>query len=177
MANKAGTGRMKAVRQEYHEMLRYLMWDGMPLFLRDTYMRNGQEEDQIQQWIPAALDLLSDNGFIYQLTTCYDNLGDKRLKQKDELFSHMLNRLVCTWDNFQDFFEVQYYFTSVPHSVRLSTYVHKRHTDRAQSQHISIVKTSTRKSLGVAIGRDPGLETFPAPKYPLGFTHSATPAE
>jgi hypothetical protein len=167
---------IKPVRRQYHEMFWYLMWDEMPLFLRDESFRDGQEEEQIQRWIPIALDLLFDNGITFQFTTCYDNQGDKRLKRKEDSFTHMLDRSVCTWDEFQDFFEVQYYFTSVPHRVSLRTYVYQRPTDRTTAQYISTVD-HLRTTLGVALKRDPGLEVLPSPKYPPGFTHTATPAE
>jgi hypothetical protein len=159
---------------QYKEMHWYLMWNEMPQHLRDIPKGDTQEEEQIQQWFSAALDTLFDNGYPFSLLSTRDD--NHRIKRKEDSFSHIFSRSICTHEEFLDFFDVQFYFTSTPHRVHIRTYIHQRKSDYTMKDYLNFVD-NIRMSLGVSIGRDPGMESFPVPKFPLGYLPSALPAD
>jgi hypothetical protein len=163
---------MPTPKREYRLMHWYLMWDEMP----DTILELQESlvSARIQKWFPAVLDYLFERGFVFQFISGDHNPGLK-LKRKSETFAVMCASPTCSWEMFQAFFDVQLYFTSAPFRVHIQCYTHQRNTGHTDGQYIAMLP-KLRYHCGVVVGRDPGTESFPSPKYPSGFTHQCPPA-
>jgi hypothetical protein len=148
------------------------MWDEMPAHILE--LKESMVSARIQQWFPEVLNYLFERGFVFQLISGEHNPGLK-MKRKTETFAVTCAAPMCSWEMFQFFFDVQLYFTSAPFRVHIQCYTHQRNTGHTDGQYIAMLP-KLRHHYGVVVGRDPGIESFPTPKYPSGFTHQCPAA-
>ena len=152
----------------------FLMWNEIPSSITEVSSPKGSSTDWIQLWVPMILDYLYDNGLQIQLLS-HDEENNKPFKRKTETYVEMLAREVCSWEDFQDYFLVQPYFTTPPHRVHIQTCLYY-HGKLTMAKHITLME-NLRSTMGTSWGRDPGEEAMPANKGPPGSLHTDPPKE
>ena len=153
----------------------YLLWDEVPSFVTNS-LPNSNPEAWVQLWLPRAIDFLHDHGILFHIG-CMDRENPiKAIKRGDQPISTQLTREVCSYDDFQDFFEIQPLFTHLPQRVEVTFFQRLKASTMSQAEHLHIIG-ALRAQFGIATGNDPFAMKPPKIRIHPGFLPSATPAE
>jgi hypothetical protein len=78
----------------------------------------------------------------------------KAIKRGEEPISTQLAREVCSYEDFQDFFDIHPLFTHPPHHLEVTFFQRLKASNKSTSVHLSTIGT-LRAQFGIAIGIDP----------------------
>jgi hypothetical protein len=154
----------------------YLVWDEVPSFVTNS-LPNSNPEAWVQLWLPWVIHFLHDHSISFHIG-CMDKENPiKAIKRGEEPISTQLAREVCSYEDFQDFFDIHHpLFTHPPHHLEVTFFQRLKASNKSTSVHLSTIGT-LRAQFGIAIGIDPFAVELPKTRIHPGFLPSPTPAE
>ena len=152
----------------------YLLWSEAPSFLANA-LPGAPAEDWVQLWIPRAIDFLYDHGFTYNIGSLYEESKTKALKRREHSFSAQLARTICSYDDFQDFFEIQPLFTHQPYRVEVSFFRLVDPSTKTSADYFQALNL-LRAQFGIVSGKRTQAP-YPPPSFafPPAFSHVPLP--
>eukprot|EP00978_Attheya_sp_CCMP212_P009486 scaffold22451_cov45-Attheya_sp.AAC.3 len=160
---------------EYRRFSCYLMWEDIPAPVLAA-VPDGISAHIMQLWVAMALDYLRDQGFEFQVSPLVDTSPLKALQRNTETFADMCKPENCSLEDFEEYFEIQPYFTTYFDRVQISMIL--RLKEGKTSAEYMAVLPFLRDKWSVVVGVDPGLPPPPAkPRFDAGFLHGLSPKD
>eukprot|EP00978_Attheya_sp_CCMP212_P042237 scaffold254070_cov41-Attheya_sp.AAC.1 len=139
---------------EFRRFSWYLMWDDIPAPVVAA-VPDGISAHIMQLWVAMALDYLGDQGFEFQVSPLVDTSPLKALQRNTETFANMCKPENCSLEDFEEYFEIQPYFTTHFDRVHISMFL--RLKEGKSSAEYMAVLILLRDEWSVVVGTDPGL--------------------
>eukprot|EP00978_Attheya_sp_CCMP212_P025312 scaffold81137_cov52-Attheya_sp.AAC.5 len=148
---------------EYRIFNWYLLWEDIPAPVLAA-VPDGTFAHIMQLWVAMALDYLRDQGFEFQVSPLVDKSPLKALQRNTESFADMCKPANCSLEDFEEYFEIQPYFTTYFDHVEISMIL--RLKEGKTSAEYMVVLPCLRDEWSVVVGVDPGLPP-PQPSHAL----------